>query len=831
MIAQIMAKLTGNITGDQRGRIERPMHEVLDLIGWEERKQTARELSVLRALAWSGVIAMPTYFLLVASGYTSIRAGWMALLAFAVLAPMVTLYLSRSWAGAHANSAALSAMLESMKEPVCILDSRNRVVGSNSPYRRFFLGAIQAPPALVGRDKSGTPSFVSMITKVRAGHAGRGFLEIEDGDTMHFYEVSASHSGAYSIWRFSEFDPDKPVVQAGEWFDAFLRPFLEATAISVFLFSHDDDLIFYNAQALSLLGVSSAALGGVKWTHVMGQNGLLSRAAAEGRVTYETVDIPVPGLDGDPASPGGRVVIVRETHIASAAGSTINSTPQDLSRIFEGAPISIVAVGEDGEIKEFNRAFGNVFQRRLGREAEIGSSFKDFVAEEQWVGIRDRLRSSIDGKPPKAPFDLDVVGSDGQVLQTFFGTGSSAGRNSALLYMIDTTDQKLLEVQFVQAQKMQAVGQLAGGVAHDFNNLLTAIIGFCDLLLVRHKAGDQSFADIMQIKQSANRGANLVRQLLAFSRRQTLQPTVLDVTDVIAELSNLIRRLIGGKIEFELHHGRNLGRVRVDQGQLEQVIINLAVNARDAMEAGGALTIRTRNVLKSEAEGLGYSVMKPEDFVEISVEDTGSGIPIAFKDKVFEPFFTTKEVGKGTGLGLSTVYGIVKQTGGYIFVDPSYTAGTAFRIYLPVLKGVDGEKPVAEIAEVDIAPVQDLTGKGSILIVEDEDAVRLFTARALSSKGYDVSDAACGEDALDMLEAGDKRFDLMISDVVMPGMDGPTLADRAKAIHPSLKIILISGYAEEALRRKGEEVKYDFLAKPFSLNELAEKAKSVLDGE
>src|SRR5260221_1332749 len=308
-----------------------------------------------------------------------------------------------------------------------------------------------------------------------------------------------------------------------------------------------------------------------------------------------------------------------------------------------------------------------------------------------------------------------------------------------VLHLIDITNFKELENQVVQARKMQAVGQLAGGIAHDFNNLLTGMIGFCDLLLLRHRAGDQSFADIMQIKQNANRAASLVRQLLAFSRQQTLRPKVLDITDTLAELSHLLRRLIGQGVVLRIVHGRDLGLVRVDQGQFEQVIINLAVNARDAMGAGGALTIRTVNVSVADPVDVAHETMPPGDYVRIEVVDTGSGIPKDVQGRIFEPFFTTKPVGMGTGLGLSTVYGIVRQTGGFILVDSEMGQGTTFAIYLPRHEGAarDEAPNAAEEPEREA----DLTGSATVLLVEDEDPVRLFTARALRNKGYKVMEA------------------------------------------------------------------------------------------
>jgi two-component system cell cycle sensor histidine kinase/response regulator CckA len=407
------------------------------------------------------------------------------------------------------------------------------------------------------------------------------------------------------------------------------------------------------------------------------------------------------------------------------------------------------------------------------------------------------------------------------------GTGDEA---IGLLFLLETTEQKNLELQFAQSQKMQAVGQLAGGIAHDFNNLLTAIIGFSDLLLMRHSAGDQFFADIMQIKQNANRAANLVRQLLAFSRQQTLRPKVLDVTDVLAELSNLLRRLIGENIELRMVHGRDLGLVRVDPGQLDQVIINLAVNARDAMSNGGVLTIRTANVMAADVSALGHALMPAADYVLIEVSDTGHGIAKENLGKIFEPFFTTKEVGAGTGLGLSTVYGIVKQTGGFIFPTSEAGKGATFSIYLPRHVATGAEAAAAgEGTEREAG--RDLTGKGTILLVEDEDAVRIFAARALRNKGYTVLEAASGDAALEIVTRHEGTIDLLISDVVMPNMDGPTLIKHARRHRQDMKIIFISGYAEDAFRKNlDRDEPFSFLPKPFSLKQLAGKVKEAIGG-
>jgi two-component system cell cycle sensor histidine kinase/response regulator CckA len=379
---------------------------------------------------------------------------------------------------------------------------------------------------------------------------------------------------------------------------------------------------------------------------------------------------------------------------------------------------------------------------------------------------------------------------------------------------------------------MQAFGQLAGGVAHDFNNLLTAMIGFCDLLLQQHGPGDRSFPDLMQIKQNANRAANLVRQLLAFSRQQTLQPRVLNVTDALADLSHLLRRLIGENIALNVVHGRDLGLIKVDQGQLEQVIINLAVNARDAMQGGGTLTIKTENVELKEPIRRGDEVMPAGQYVVIAVGDNGCGIPKENLERIFEPFFSTKELGAGTGLGLSTVYGIVKQTGGFVLVDSEAGKGATFSIYLPRHEGEEeGAGTSVARAGEEAALAKDLTGAGTVLLVEDEDPVRLFSARALKNKGYKVIEAESAERALEILHDGADKIDLVITDVVMPKMDGPSLIKEVRELYPdrALKVIFMSGYTEDNFRKRlGDEIDIHFLPKPFSLKQLAGKVKEVM---
>jgi two-component system cell cycle sensor histidine kinase/response regulator CckA len=385
---------------------------------------------------------------------------------------------------------------------------------------------------------------------------------------------------------------------------------------------------------------------------------------------------------------------------------------------------------------------------------------------------------------------------------------------------------------------METIGRLAGSVAHDFNNLLGAIMMATDFLLNAHRPTDPSFQDIMQIKQNANRAASLVRQLLAFSRRQTLRPQVLDLGDVLADLTMLLRRLIGEKVTLVPAFGRDLWPVRVDISQFEQVVVNLAVNARDAMPDGGKLTVRTANVSASDAERFGYKAMPAADYVLVEVADTGAGIAPELMEKIFEPFFTTKEVGKGTGLGLSTVYGIVKQTDGFIFLDSDLGRGTTFRIFLP--RHVPGLQPaMAEpaVAAPALVPAQepqkpaaDLTGHGTILLVEDEEGLRGLNARGLSSRGYTVLEASNGVEAIAVLQERAGEVDLVVSDVVMPEMDGPTLLKEMRKENPGLKIVFVSGYAEDAFEKNlPEGQQFAFLAKPFTLKQLIAVVKETID--
>jgi signal transduction histidine kinase/ActR/RegA family two-component response regulator len=498
------------------------------------------------------------------------------------------------------------------------------------------------------------------------------------------------------------------------------------------------------------------------------------------------------------------------------------------SQAFAHLPLGLVAIDEQGIIREANPSFITLVKNTH----LIGLSLYSLLQE----GDHGILRQWLKGKKPSdEACMMGLLEPSARHVEVTFSPLGEGDETRFLLSFVNQTEQKNLELQFAQSQKMQAVGQLAGGIAHDFNNLLTAMSGFCDLLLLRHEAGDPSFSDIMQIRQNANRAASLVKQLLAFSRQQTLLPKVLSINDLLQDIRHLLVRLLGERVALSFYTSPDIWPVKVDQSQFDQVIMNLSVNARDAMllQGGGTLTIRTRNVLASEVPSLNYPVLVHQDYIEISIQDTGTGIPPEVTGKIFEPFFTTKEVGKGTGLGLSTVYGIVKQTGGFIFVQSTMGEGTLFSIYLPRYQESLSEAfSRKEQSEKTIEQTTDLSGKETIVLVEDESAVRNFAVRALQTRGYCVLEAETGEEALEIIKTSERPIDLLISDVVMPEMDGPTLVAQVRALYPDLKVIFMSGYAEEAFKKnlKKDEV-FHFLPKPFSLKFLVETVRGILSEE
>ncbi|OQW57534.1 MAG: hybrid sensor histidine kinase/response regulator [Proteobacteria bacterium SG_bin9] len=639
--------------------------------------------------------------------------------------------------------------------------------------------------------------------------------------------------------------------------------YLDHAPCGFFSVSPAGDLVYVNATLAGWLDHDLAEIGsgGLKLTDIVTGDGaalLASVTPAPGEVKTEVFDldlktrngktVPVRlyhklafGADGTPG--GSRTLVISRAR--DERGDPQRAAEVRFMRFFDHTPMAIATVNRAGAVVQANARFAKLAQS-LGQDGAVNRSILAAVHERDRAEFKAAIDKAAEGQGDITPVEVALDSGKERWGQFFITAVEHDERDTeiAIVYMLETTEKRTLENQFAQSQKMQAVGQLAGGIAHDFNNVLSAIMMANDFLLNAHKPTDPSFQDIMQIKQNATRAATLVRQLLAFSRRQTLRPQVLDLGEALSDLNMLLKRLIGEKVKLETLHGRDLWPVKVDVSQFEQVIVNLAVNARDAMPDGGRLTVRTANVSAQDAGQLAKQGMPAADYVKIEVIDTGTGIPPEIVDKIFEPFFSTKEVGKGTGLGLSTVYGIVKQTGGFIYADPGEGGGTAFRIFLP--RHVAGREEPADVpalngasppiaAEAPAAPVPakpktaDLTGQGTILLVEDEEGLRSLNARGLRSRGYNVIEASNGVEAMEAIDEQHGAIDLVVSDVVMPEMDGPTLLKEMRGRNPDLKIIFVSGYAEDAFEKSlPANEQFAFLPKPFTLSQLVAAVKETM---
>jgi len=516
---------------------------------------------------------------------------------------------------------------------------------------------------------------------------------------------------------------------------------------------------------------------------------------------------PVRALVAEVESNGGR----REIYLLPAHG---NQAGTHDPTAFDRLPVALLRLTAAGELCEANRA-----ARALLGELEPGVSLAEML-EGLGRPVGDWLADAVSGRTENRPEVLRVRGAEQDTyLQVMLSRVIEDGRSGLMAVLSDATQLKTLEAQFVQSQKMQAIGQLAGGVAHDFNNLLTAISGHCDLLLLRHDKSDPDYADLTQINQNANRAASLVGQLLAFSRKQTLKPAVIDLRDTLADLTHLLNRLVGEKVQLTLEHDPALRFVRADKRQLEQVIMNLVVNARDAMREGGRIEISTENIVLDADLQRDRATVPAGDYVVVRVSDQGVGIAPDKLNKIFEPFFTTKRPGEGTGLGLSTAYGIVKQTGGFIFCDSVPGEGTTFTLFLPAHDAALAEEPPIPAA----TPPRRAThgGDGVVLLVEDEAPVRAFASRALKMRGFTVIEAENAEEALRLLEDDQLLVDVFVTDVIMPGIDGPSWVRQALQARPNTRVVFVSGYSEESLTQDRERIPNSvFLPKPFSLSEL-----------
>jgi two-component system cell cycle sensor histidine kinase/response regulator CckA len=797
------------------------------------------------------------YFAEVISGVRVVAT----VVAIAALAGLVGIAaIAAHWVNGGLTSRAdiLIQALEASPDAQLIVAPDGRVAYANSAFNNLFTpddGSVLNRLAGAVADPEGAADFERLRSQAVAGARAIAAVSLRDarGAAAGWFNIAVNPvpgRPGFTFWHIQDITAQHEMERVMRDERNRLVDFLDEAPIGFYSVDGEGRFLFVNPTLAGWLGATPAELvGGDARLHEFlaappsagsapcdpfggrageAQRGEVVLKSRDGRVIHAWIGQSVIG-NGDELRTHS---IVRDLTPEREWEAALRLSRERFQRFFANAPIGIALIDRFGRLEEANRALGELFGTTT--QELIGQPLIGFVNDDDRRELAVKLAAAADGSAPSGPIEVRLKGPRDKTTVLFLGRldGIEGSDGGLMLHFIDVTEQKNLEIQFAQSQKMQAVGQLAGGVAHDFNNLLTAMIGFCDLLLMRFKPGDPSFADIMQIKQNANRAANLVRQLLAFSRQQTLQPRILDITDVLVELSHLLRRLIGENIELKVVHGRDLGLAKVDQGQLEQVIINLAVNARDAMPGGGTLTIRTANHVQSGAMRRGHETMPAGNYVLIEVADTGMGIPKENLARIFEPFFSTKEIGSGTGLGLSTVYGIVKQTGGFIFVESSKGSGAVFQIYLPRHQQSEAALAAARSEAADGMAVKDLTGVGTVMLVEDEDPVRIFGARALRNKGYTVLEARSGEAALELMGNTPEKIDLLITDVVMPRMDGPGLVREVRETHPDMKVIFISGYTEDSFRQRlDSDSNIHFLPKPFSLKQLATKVKEVISGE
>ncbi|API58838.1 hypothetical protein BSL82_05555 [Tardibacter chloracetimidivorans] len=714
--------------------------------------------------------------------------------------------------------------LDAMGGAAAICDVNGRLVCANQAWAEKA-GGYRAPAELAGTDAEAVDAVARAQQQAwQQGSATVVFAPAEGSGRRVLSIKRMEGKDECCLWLLEERigsavrDTARALISGdvGEWFSR--------AGVSAVITDSEGRIIAANATFRTTIGRDDLVEQEATLTSLLDldQSGVVRVLDGEGR--RDPVRVVELALGGEPHEPRTYLfLLLDETggDYGRAAGAAESSA--SIPALLGTLPLGLALTDRDGRFRFMNQAFCRAAGIGEGEEVLYPS---DLVMEDEKAMVADAIRKMATGQPTLRDLRIRLKAAPEEPIVLTLARVTGFGLPAVILYLADNSEQEKLERQVAQATKMQAVGQLAGGVAHDFNNILTAIIGYCDLMLLRHGPGDSDFDDITQIKQNANRAANLVRQLLAFSRQQTLRPQVLQISDVVGELSHLLKRLLGERITLTVKHGRSLGAVRADPGQLEQVIVNLAVNARDAMPEGGELSISTFAVSAADARRLGADILPPADYTALKVSDTGAGIPADILANIFEPFFTTKEVGKGTGLGLSTVYGIVKQTGGYIFAESEPGHGASFTIYLPVHAAREGtERPAVPTGSK--AQGNELWGVGTILLVEDEATVRAVAERALVRKGYRVVTAANGVEALERL-AEEDHIDLLISDVVMPEMDGPTLVAKTREERPDLPIVFMSGYAEEQLRRSISVPGFAFLPKPFSVQQLGEAVRDAL---
>lgn len=825
-----------------------PHLDVLQLLFWLCLLLAVAAASV--AIAWPSAVGATGPLLLI-----SMAAGGMVFLLWVLrgAGKRLGLFPERGAAARVAQpSSPKFQWIEALDEAVLVADAGGAPIAPNAAYRQLMEMALLTPSdgdgaVSVDRLFGVTPRASAPVYRLaKAAKAGETRREVlppvvlgQEGVPAQYEVIVSPLPKGRALWRLRRIAGSEEATGIAD-----LRSLYVEDAPMGFFAARPDGVITYaNGWLRELLGLPEQ-LTEVRIDDIMRPEfvKLLSRdrkSGAPGRADImvrgrDGIEVPVQAVTtwtGKGAAAHGRTILMPNAQTYSGGErqmlqSASRPPRADGDPMFDDAPFGAVRLEggsvDSAVILDSNRALMTLTEGK----AAPGTGFADLFAAEEGPGeLADRLLDAID-----KPVPLTLSGSEMRHVNVFV-TLDGQGRPS-VAYVIDMTEQKQLEIRLAQGEKMQAIGQLAGGVAHDFNNVLTGIMLNTDTLMTRHPVGDPSYENLKSIHEFSVRARDLVRMLLAYARQQTFKSELLNVTDFLGEFSILLRQILDERIELDVVHGRDLPHIRADKNQIETAIINLVANARDAMlddGKGGKLTIRTTTATAKEAHQRGFNFVEAGAYLLIEIEDTGKGMTREIMDKIFQPFFTTKEVGVGTGLGLSTVYGIIKQSGGYICPISEVGKGTTFQIYLPALDESEIPQEVHEPVEMAAPRPVDMSGRGRILLVEDEDGVRGIAASLLESRGYEVEQACDGEEALEILTEQPCSFDLIISDVVMPGMDGPTLMKEAREHLGDARIIFISGYAErDVAKQLDEDRAVSFLPKPFTVKILAERVKQEL---
>ncbi len=810
--------------------------------------------------------------------FLSIFAAFGVLVAFLYSAGFL------QFVGKAARNDITKAIVDTGSEGVLVVDRQGRMLYANAAYQAMCAaaGGRSASIRPVERLLSGSPEVSEATYRLaQAAREGRKASEVMrlvpalSGDApFAWYRIGvrplARGDGVAQYWTVQDVTRERE--RNENEFQELQQAisYLDNAPAGFFCALPDGRLSYMNATLAEWLDFDIAEIAEKPVSLVditAGQGAALVQAISgrPGEIRTETIDLDLKRRGGQPlparllhhvafaadGSKGTSRTLVLNRSLGQGGDADAGRAAEvRFARFFNNSPLAIATLAHDGTVLSCNARFASLLPGTAGPGLRLAM----LIAAPDQARVDVAFAEALTGRSEILPVDaaLTLEGNRSARL-IFVSAAAREGEGEAVLaYLIETTEEKKLQEQFFQSMKMNAIGQLAGGVAHDFNNHLQAILGFADLLIGNYRATDPRHQDVMQIKYSANRAKALVRQLLAFSRQQTLLPEAINLGEQISDLTNMLKRSIGPKVELEVRHGRDLWGIYADPASFDNMILNLAVNARDAMPEGGRLAVRTTNVLAADCEAYNVEGMKIADYVLVEVTDTGTGMPEDIRKKIFEPFFTTKEVGRGTGLGLSSVYGFISQSNGYIDCQSRPGEGTLFRVFLPrhdlpapevspsaaapppraVARAPESAAPLpaSESAAAAADPIADHTGKGTILLVEDEDAVRAFGSRALRSRGYTIIEAQSGVDALEQVGNRIDEIDLVVSDVVMPEMDGPTLLKELRARNPELRVIFVSGYAEEAFRKNlPEGQQFGFLPKPFGLKQLVEKVKEVME--